>query len=131
MYGLTLGVGNIALFLINNGVTILALPYYQMTLGLDPFLLSLAITIPLLISAIIGPWVGYYSDHFKSRYGRRKPFIFLSSILCGVFLWPDVGSSSRMVTNEPVCLPVYILDVVFYLFHIFIYSNAMPDIGIQ
>ena len=80
-----LGMGNIAIFLINNAVAILALPYYQMTLGLDPFLLSIAITVPLFISAMIGPWVGYYSDHFKSRFGRRKPFIFLSSILCGIF----------------------------------------------
>ena len=47
-----------------------------MILGGDPFLLGVALTIPI-ISAILSPWVGHLSDNFKSKYGRRRPFILL------------------------------------------------------
>lgn len=78
------------MFFIHQGIWILALPFYQMTLGLDPFLLSLAATIPVLLATAVGPWVGYLSDHCQSKYGRRKPFMLLSCLLTGViygFIW--------------------------------------------
>jgi len=74
-----LGLGFFALFFANHGIGILAIPYYQMTLAIDPFLLSLAMTIPVLMASMAGPWVGYISDNCKSRFGRRRPFIFISA----------------------------------------------------
>tara|TARA_B100000809_G_scaffold60903_1_gene57509 strand:+ start:2092 stop:2328 length:237 start_codon:yes stop_codon:yes gene_type:complete len=73
---MALGIGFFSLFFANQTVPILAIPFYQMILGGDPFLLGVALTIPI-ISAILSPWVGHLSDNFKSKYGRRRPFILL------------------------------------------------------
>ena len=76
---LALGFGFLSTFFASQSVAVLAIPYYQMTLGLDPFLLALALTLPLLLGSLLGPWVGHLSDHSQSRFGRRKPFILLGS----------------------------------------------------
>jgi GPH family glycoside/pentoside/hexuronide:cation symporter len=70
-----LGLGFFAQFFAAQGIHILAVPYYQMTLGVDPFLLGLAITLPLLLAGALGPIAGHVSDNFHSRWGRRKPFM--------------------------------------------------------
>ncbi|MCU4674132.1 MFS transporter [Catenovulum sp. 2E275] len=80
----SLGLGFFAMFFANQGIGILAIPFYQMTLAIDPFLLSLAMTLPVLIASFIGPWVGHLSDNFQSRYGRRRPFIFIAAWLSAV-----------------------------------------------
>lgn len=49
-----LGLGFFAIFFANQGIGILAIPFYQMTLAVDPFLLSLAMTIPVLLASFIG-----------------------------------------------------------------------------
>lgn len=67
--------------------------------GIDPFLAGLLGGLPRLFDAITDPVMGYVSDNTKSRYGRRKPYIFLGAILAGVMfimLWqmdPDAGST--------------------------------------
>lgn len=71
----SLGFGFLAQFFAAQGIHILAVPYYQMTLGIDPFLLGLAMTLPLLIAGAMGPVAGHISDNFTSRWGRRRPFI--------------------------------------------------------
>ena len=37
-----LGIGFLGIFFSHQGIGILAIPYYQMTLGVDPFFLALA-----------------------------------------------------------------------------------------
>lgn len=81
---LYLGVGFFALFFANQSIPILAIPFYQMTLHVDPFLLGIALTIPIIVSTLLGPWVGHLSDNFESKFGRRKPFILLASWCCCV-----------------------------------------------
>ncbi|WP_337879202.1 MFS transporter [Rheinheimera sp.] len=76
---LALGFGFLSTFFASQSVAVLAIPYYQMTLGLDPFLLALALTLPLLLGSLLGPWVGHLSDHSQSRFGRRKPYILVGS----------------------------------------------------
>lgn len=72
-----LGFGFIAIFFSAQGIAVLAIPYYQMTLGVDPFLLSLAIKIPALIACCFGPYIGQLSDRCRSSLGRRRPFLFI------------------------------------------------------
>lgn len=80
---LALGLGYFTQFFAAQGIYILAVPYYQMTLGIDPFLLGLAMTLPLLLAGSLGPLAGYTSDNFHSRWGRRRPFIAASALaLC-------------------------------------------------
>lgn len=70
-----LAAGFLALFFANQSVMVLAVPFYQMTLALDPVWLSLAIAIPMLAGSSISGYVGRASDGCQSRYGRRRPFL--------------------------------------------------------
>jgi Na+/melibiose symporter-like transporter len=70
-----LAAGFLALFFANQSVLVLAVPFYQMTLALDPVWLSLAIAGPMLLGSSISGYVGRASDRCQSRFGRRRPFL--------------------------------------------------------
>jgi len=58
--------------------------------GMDPFLAGLLGGLPRLFDALTDPIMGYITDNTKSRFGRRKPYIFIGAILSGIFfmlLW--------------------------------------------
>lgn len=52
-------------------------------LGMDPALVGLVGAIPRLFDAITDPLMGYLSDNSKTRWGRRRPFIFVGAIVVG------------------------------------------------
>jgi GPH family glycoside/pentoside/hexuronide:cation symporter len=51
-----------------------------------------------ILDAVTDPFIGYVSDHTKSRWGRRKPYIFVSTpilFLAFILIWlPPVNSTS-------------------------------------
>ena len=58
--------------------------------GMDPFLAGLLGGLPRIFDAITDPIMGFISDNTRSRFGRRRPYIFAGAILSGVFfalLW--------------------------------------------
>jgi glycoside/pentoside/hexuronide:cation symporter, GPH family len=58
--------------------------------GMDPFLAGLLGGLPRFFDAITDPIMGYISDNTKSRFGRRRPYIFAGAILSGLLfmvLW--------------------------------------------
>ncbi len=68
----------------------LAMQIYNVALGVNPAFLGLAMGIPRLIDAITDPIMGNISDNMHSRFGRRRPFIFIGAILSGLmfyFMW--------------------------------------------
>ncbi|MBO6505738.1 MAG: MFS transporter [Kordiimonadaceae bacterium] len=59
-------------------------------LGMNPALVGLLGMLPRLFDAITDPLMGYISDNTKSRWGRRRPYIFIGAIGVGLaymFLW--------------------------------------------
>jgi GPH family glycoside/pentoside/hexuronide:cation symporter len=59
-------------------------------LGMNPALVGLVGALPRLTDALTDPLMGYISDHTKSKWGRRRPYIFIGAILAGVvfaLLW--------------------------------------------
>ncbi len=67
--------------------------------GMDPFLAGLLGGLPRFFDAITDPIMGYISDNTKSRFGRRKPYIFFGAILSGVLfavLWQLHPENSQM-----------------------------------
>jgi GPH family glycoside/pentoside/hexuronide:cation symporter len=53
-------------------------------LGMNPFLVGLIAAIPRAFDAISDPMVGYLSDHTRTRWGRRRPFILVGALLAGL-----------------------------------------------
>lgn len=67
--------------------------------GMDPFLAGLLGGLPRFYDAITDPIMGYISDNTKSRFGRRKPYIFIGAILSGVLfmvLWQLDPENTQM-----------------------------------
>ena len=99
-------------FPIQNGglvVQYMAQPIFQIFLGLNPALFGLAMTIPRIWDAFTDPLMGRISDRSQSRYGRRRPYVFIGAFLMavsfitiwmvpenmndmGTFLWLTIGS---------------------------------------
>ena len=53
-------------------------------LGISPLWVGLIGCIPRIFDAILDPIVGYISDNTRSKYGRRRPFIFFGAIAAGI-----------------------------------------------
>lgn len=53
-------------------------------LGMNPALVGLLGAIPRLVDALTDPIMGYVSDNTKSRWGRRRPYIFVGAIAVGI-----------------------------------------------
>lgn len=67
--------------------------------GMDPFLAGLLGGLPRIFDAITDPIMGFISDNTKSRFGRRRPYIFVGAILSGVLfavLWQLYPHNSQM-----------------------------------
>ena len=67
--------------------------------GMDPFLAGLLGGLPRIFDAITDPIMGFISDNTKSKWGRRRPYIFVGAILSGVFfalLWQMDENNSQM-----------------------------------
>ena len=59
-------------------------------LGMNPALVGLLGALPRITDAITDPLMGYISDNTKSRYGRRRPYIFVGAIAVSIIfamLW--------------------------------------------
>ncbi len=61
--------------------------YYNQILGVAATTVSLALGVALFLDAISDPAVGAYSDQFKSRLGRRHPFMYAAALPLGAFIW--------------------------------------------
>jgi len=67
--------------------------------GMDPFLAGLLGGLPRLFDAITDPIMGFISDNTKSRFGRRRPYIFVGAIISGLLfalLWQLDAENSQM-----------------------------------
>jgi GPH family glycoside/pentoside/hexuronide:cation symporter len=53
-------------------------------LGMDPMLWGLLFFLPRLFDALTDPIMGFITDNTRSRWGRRRPYIFIGAIIAGV-----------------------------------------------
>jgi GPH family glycoside/pentoside/hexuronide:cation symporter len=61
-------------------------PVFNIFLHVNPALVSLALMINRLVDALSDPFFGWWSDNTRTRFGRRRPFILVGSILAGLSL---------------------------------------------
>lgn len=71
----------------------LVLPIFNTGFGLDAVLLSWAVMIPRLVDGLTDPIMGHFSDNLHTRWGRRKPFLFVGAIVGALLVagiwWAD------------------------------------------
>jgi GPH family glycoside/pentoside/hexuronide:cation symporter len=94
IYGLGAFVNNILAAAIGSMVIVL-----NLGLGMNPALVGLLSALPRLTDAFTDPLMGYISDQTRSKWGRRRPYIFVGAIAAGVIfmlLWqlPDGRSEN-------------------------------------
>lgn len=73
--------GESGIFAVEFFVRLQLLIFYTDKLGVESYLASFAAGIALVWDAFIDPYVGAYSDRFRSRWGNRKPFLVTGAIL--------------------------------------------------
>jgi GPH family glycoside/pentoside/hexuronide:cation symporter len=67
--------------------------------GIDPFLAGLLGGLPRIFDAITDPIMGFISDNTTSKWGRRRPYIFVGAIFSGVLfaiLWQLNPENTQM-----------------------------------
>jgi len=85
IYGLGAFVNNILAAAIGGMIIVL-----NLGLGMNPALVGLLGALPRLTDAITDPLMGYISDNTRSRWGRRRPYMFVGAIAVGLIfalLW--------------------------------------------
>ncbi len=92
------GTGNLVVNLLPGALGVFQ--FFLLTaFGIDPLLAGLLGGLPRLLDALTDPIMGYITDNTKSRFGRRRPYIFIGAILSGVMfalLWQLNPDNSQM-----------------------------------
>ena len=97
-----------------------------MSLNMNPVLAGILGALPRLLDALTDPIMGFISDNTKSKWGRRKPYILLGSVITGLafmVMW-QLNPESSQTYNFVYFL---IVSIFFYIgYTIF----ATPLIGL-
>jgi glycoside/pentoside/hexuronide:cation symporter, GPH family len=97
--------------------------------GMDPFLAGLLGGLPRFFDAITDPIMGYITDNTKSRFGRRRPYIFIGAILSGglfALLWQMNPENSQMYNFW-----YFLILSIVYIIGNTIYSTPLIGLGYE
>lgn len=110
--------------LMQNSIGQMANPVFNISLGMNPVLLSLALALPRLWDALTDPYVGSLSDNARTRWGRRRPFIFVGAIMAGILFmliwrvpvgWSDWGYFSWLLGFSLLFFTAYTIFAMPYI----------------
>ncbi len=118
---LAFGVGQAAEGLFGAAYGTFLIFYYNQVLGMSGSLAGAAVGIALVVDAFTDPLAGSLSDHWKSRHGRRHPFMYASILPLmvsfyflfnppvtsefGLFLWLVVFSNASRTSMSLYHVP--------------------------
>ena len=91
----------------------IAYPFFNMELQMRPLYVSVILMSLRLWDGIIDPIMGCISDNFRSRWGRRRPFILVGAILSGL-TYPLIWWFPSSFSQEQVMLWVIGFGILFY-----------------
>ncbi len=76
------------------------IPPMLQDLGLSAVVIGFILTWDNIINMFVQPWVGSRSDHTRSRFGRRKPWLMLGAPLAAIFfiLVPFVRQNFMLIS---------------------------------
>lgn len=94
---LAYGFGSVAFGIKDGGFGRLLVLYYNQVLGLNAIWVGASLAVAMVLDAFIDPVIGYLSDNWRSRLGRRHPFMYAAALPAAVsylFIWnPPAGLS--------------------------------------
>ncbi|MGH7023543.1 MAG: MFS transporter [Caulobacteraceae bacterium] len=105
------GFGTVAFGVKDNGFSYLLLPFYNQVVGLSAPLVGLAILVAMTCDALMDPIIGQVSDHWRSRWGRRHPFMYAAALPVAVsylLLWNPPHASHTVLFFYLVAVAVLI-----------------------
>lgn len=88
-------------------------PFFVDFLGLGASVVGLALAAARCWDAFTDPMVGRLSDACKSRYGRRKPFIFVGAILTGL-LFPIIWMVPETWSTTGITIYLFVALMLFF-----------------
>lgn len=114
-------------------MTMLLMLYYNQVVGLSAWSVSLVLMISLIFDALFDPLLGHVSDGWRSRWGRRLPFMYASALplpILFVLLWmpPRGWPEGGLLGYFAACLVgVRFFDTFFELPHIALVPELTAD----
>ena len=84
---LAFGFGQIGESMFMGLVVMFSTLYYNQALMLENMYIGIAATIAIFLDAVSDPVIGSLSDRWKSRWGRRHPFLFVSAVPLAICTW--------------------------------------------
>lgn len=95
------GIGSVAYAVKDNGFNVFLMIFYNQVIGLPASWVGAAAMVALFLDAFIDPVIGYVSDNWRSRWGRRHPFMYVAALPAGIsylLLWnpPDGWSHAAL-----------------------------------
>ena len=91
-------------------------PVFNIFLHVNPALVSMALMLNRLFDAVSDPFFGWLSDNTRSRWGRRRPYILIGSVVAGVclpllFMVPTDWSENAYVWYMVISAAIFITIV--------------------
>jgi Na+/melibiose symporter-like transporter len=105
------GSGAVAFGVKDNGFSYMLLFFYGQVVGVPTALVGLALFITLLFDACIDPLIGQISDHLRTPWGRRHPFMYAAALpfaLCYLALWNPPHASKGLLFAYLVVMAIII-----------------------
>jgi len=124
-------VGSVASAVKLRSLSTFLMIFYNQVVGLPPARVTFVLMIALTFDAIVDPLIGQTSDNFKSKLGRRHPFMYAAAIpfsLAFFMLWnpPQGWSDDALVGYLLACLlTLRFFDTFFELPH----SALAPELA--
>ncbi len=90
-------------------------PVFNIFLHVSPSLVSLVLMINRLADAVSDPLFGWLSDNTRSKWGRRRPYILIGSILAGLTFpilffvgrdWSETGYFWYMIISSGIFITI-------------------------
>lgn len=127
------GVGATASGVKARGLSAFLMLFYNQVMGLPAAWVGGAIMVALIFDAVVDPLVGQFSDHLRSPWGRRHPFMYASAVplsLALFLLWSPPGSWSKealIAYMVVISLSVRFFDTFFELPHTALLAELTHD----
>lgn len=117
---LAFGSGSLAFGIKDQGFNAFLMLYYNQVIGLSATWVGLAILCASLVDAVADAMIGQKSDHFRSRLGRRHPFMYAAALPVAIgymLFWappeatPIVQCAWLLVTSVVVRVGISLFEV--------------------